>query len=58
MKENSPWKENRSHYWKHLQRHPQNKDASQGQVRGIQGQVRGLLCFNGVGSKWAVCTEI
>lgn len=51
MKENSPWKENRSHYWKHLQRHPQNKDAS-------QGQVRGLLCFNGVGSKWAVCTEI
>lgn len=33
------------------QRHPPNKEAS-------QGQVRGLLCFNGVGSKWAVCTEI
>lgn len=49
MKENSPWKENRSQHWKHLQRHPQNREAS-------QGEVRGLLCCNGVDSKWAVCS--
>lgn len=30
------------------QRHPQNREAS-------QGQVRGLLYCTGVGSKWAVC---
>lgn len=45
-RKNSPWRENRSHHWKH--RHPQNREAS-------QSQVHGLLCCTGVDRKWAVC---
>lgn len=32
MKENSPWKGNRGHHWKHRDT-PQNREAGQGQAR-------------------------